>query len=402
MIKPKTPTDEAARQEAVESYHLLDTLAEKEYDDLTDLAAQITDSPVSLITFIDRGRNWFKSALGTNKKEDPRDRSFCGHAINSPKQPFIIENTLEDERFFDNPLVTGESKIRFYAGIPIVNFEGFALGTLCIMDQKAKKISISQIETLQKLANQAFYLMEHHRKEKQLNNLNLELLEVNKNLESFAQLAAHDLKSPVTSIQELIKLYQKKYGNDLNDKQVEIFKHIHNSSKKLKQLIEGTLNHSKSTEILANKKHDLQFYEVVEFARVLVDAKKKHKFIYEKDFQLIRSNEVALKRILINLFTNSIKYSDKEKAIITIEFNASDEWYIIKIADNGPGIPVEFQEAVFGIFERGATKNTSIEGVGIGLATVKKLVTGMHGSIHLENGEKEGLSFTIKLPKYKA
>lgn len=400
MLSAKIPSNEFDRQEAVNNYHLLDTLAEKEYDDLTELAAQITDSPVSLITLVDRGRNWFKSALGTKKKEDPRDRSFCGHAINSPKKPFIIENTLDDERFFDNPLVTGESKIRFYAGIPIVNFEGFALGTLCIMDQKTKKLSVSQIETLQKLANQAFYLMEHHRKAKQLNSLNNELIEANKNLESFAQLAANDLKSPVSSIQDLIKQYQKKYTNDLNDKQLEILKHIHASSTELKQLIDGTLNHSKSNEILANKKIEMQFYEVVEFARVLVDAKNKHKFIYEKDFQLIRSNEVALKRILINIFTNSIKHSNKEKAFITIDFNSTADWYTIKISDNGPGIPDKYQADVFKLFERGQSNSPKINGVGIGLATVKKLVTGMNGTIQLKNGETEGVCFIIKLPRY--
>ena len=122
---------------AVRSYHLLDTLPEKDFDNITALTANICDVPISLVTLLDADRNFLKSHYGIPFNESPRDISFCGHAILEESNIFIIEDARKDNRFKDNPLVTEMNAI-FYAGVRLVNSEGYPLGTLCVFDTKPK------------------------------------------------------------------------------------------------------------------------------------------------------------------------------------------------------------------------------------------------------------------------
>ncbi len=119
------PSNENDRIIALKSYQILDTLSEEEYDALTRLAAQICGTKIALISIIDENRQWFKSKVGIDVSETPRDLAFCAHAIISPNEPFIIEDARLDARFKDNPLVTGDPNVIFYAGIPLVNQDDF-------------------------------------------------------------------------------------------------------------------------------------------------------------------------------------------------------------------------------------------------------------------------------------
>ena len=110
---------EHARLDTLRALKILDTAAEESYDELVELAASIAGTQIALISLVDTDRQWFKARHGLDASETPRDISFCGHAILKPDQPLIVNDTLSDERFADNPLVTGDPKIRFYAGIPI-------------------------------------------------------------------------------------------------------------------------------------------------------------------------------------------------------------------------------------------------------------------------------------------
>ncbi|HEX5538162.1 MAG TPA: GAF domain-containing protein, partial [Methylophilaceae bacterium] len=148
---------ESERLRVVASYEALDTPPEDDFDHLTRLAADIFNVPIATITIVDKDRQWFKSSVGLQVTETERCISFCTHTIQHAT-PFIINNALEDSRFQDNPLVLGPPNIRFYAGIPLINPEGIALGSFCLIDSKPRTLTAEQINLLQSLADHVMSL----------------------------------------------------------------------------------------------------------------------------------------------------------------------------------------------------------------------------------------------------
>lgn len=168
MIAADIPKNEDSRLNELESYHILDTPNEPEFDFITKLASQICGTSIALISFVDKDRQWFKSKIGLELEETERYVSFCAHAILNPNEVMKVEDTASDERFSSNPLVVGEPNIKFYLGVPLVSANGFALGTLCTIDSKPRKIFDNQIESLKLLANQVVALLELKKAKKNL------------------------------------------------------------------------------------------------------------------------------------------------------------------------------------------------------------------------------------------
>jgi GAF domain-containing protein len=150
MAAPK-PKNERTRLKVLWQYEVLDTVPEEMFDDLTELAASICGAPMAMVSLVDEDRQWFKSALGMNQRQTPRDISFCAHAICQPDL-FVVSDTLRDRRFRENPMVVGAPHIRFYAGSPLITADGYALGTLCVMDIEPRKLTPFQRRALQLLA----------------------------------------------------------------------------------------------------------------------------------------------------------------------------------------------------------------------------------------------------------
>jgi len=153
MISGAIPKNEAKRLAKLQSLDILDTIEEQAYDDLTFLAAEICETPMSLVSLVDQSRQWFKSHHGLDARETPREYAFCGHAINQDEL-LIVEDATLDERFKDNPLVTGEPKVRFYAGAPLTLENNIRVGTLCVIDQKPKVLTEKQKSFLKALSRQ--------------------------------------------------------------------------------------------------------------------------------------------------------------------------------------------------------------------------------------------------------
>lgn len=156
-------TDAINRINALETYQILDTLPESEFDNITRLAAYLCDASISLITLLDDKRQFFKSHYGLDVQETPIDQSFCAHALNAGRDLFIISDARKDKRFAKNPLVTGKPHIVFYAGAPLVTPEGVGIGTLCVIDSETKTINEGQQEALKSLAGQVMQLLELRR-----------------------------------------------------------------------------------------------------------------------------------------------------------------------------------------------------------------------------------------------
>ena len=168
---PATPLNEQARLQALYSYNILDTLEEMEYDNITLLASEICDTSISLVSIVDDKRQWFKSTVGLDAKETPREYAFCAHAILKPDEILEVEDATNDIRFATNPLVTSDPNIRFYAGAPLLDSNNNALGTLCVIDSQPKKLDDNQRKALNILAKQVVALIELKRTKQRYQNI---------------------------------------------------------------------------------------------------------------------------------------------------------------------------------------------------------------------------------------
>ena len=399
MIAATAPQNETGRLKALAEYNILDTLPEAEFDDITLIASEICGVPISLITLVDEKRQWFKSHHGLDVLETPRDQSFCAHAINTPGEIFMVPDAKNDERFSDNPLVTGDPYIVFYAGVPLVNPEGLPLGTLCVIDRHLKKLNKGQLQALQSLGRQVVSLLELKRNVLQLNQKQKELEDAYEDLEKFSYIASHDLKSPLNNIISLATLLTDLYEDKLDEEGNEYLGYITDSANQLTQLVDGILEYSKSSKILVSNKETIIVSDLIKEILALINVPKSFKVSYKKDKTAAVVSVIALRQILMNIITNAIKYHTGPKGKIDIEFQETRNDYIFEISDDGPGIDPEDQEKIFDLFER--LKNTirKKEGTGIGLSTVKRIVERLGGTIKLESALGRGAKFIITLPK---
>ena len=152
-------SNEHARQRALDAYRAVDSLPEVAYDDIVRLASMLCDVPIALVSLIDRDRQWFKASCGLEMRETSRDIAFCDHAIRQPGQLMEVPDARNDQRFADNPLVTGSTAFQFYAGMPLVTPSGAAIGTVCVLDQKPRALNESQRQALASLARLTMNLL---------------------------------------------------------------------------------------------------------------------------------------------------------------------------------------------------------------------------------------------------
>lgn len=401
MQIPKTPENEFIRLKALKEYSILDTLPEEEYDDITKLASRICETSISTISLIDEKRQWFKSKIGLSATETNRNDSFCAHAIIEPDKIFTVKDSRLDSRFSDNPLVVGEPHVIFYTGVPLVSPEGLSLGTLCVIDDKPKELNEEQLIALKALSNQVVSLFELRKSKMLLEKFSKDLETRNIELEKFAYVAAHDIKSPLNNISSLTEILISQYSENLNDEARMLMLMLDASSLALRNLVDGILEHSKSDSILIEARSVFDVKKLVEETVRLLDNKNEYKFSFAFENQTIFTNRIALQQILINLIANGIKYNDKEEVVIEIGFIDLENFYEFYVKDNGLGIKEENQQKIFGIFEVLANEDRfGNKGNGIGLSTVKKLVEGLGGEINVDSEIGKGTSFDFTISKF--
>lgn len=395
MIDPKIPLNEARRLRILEEYQILDTEQEDEYDDITKLASEICESPMSTISLIDANRQWFKSAHGISDKETSRALSFCAHAINDEGM-FVVEDARKDIRFHDSPMVTGDPNIVFYAGVPLIDKHGYALGTLCVIDNKTKKLNPFQEKALQTLSHQVLKLIELRKANFKLKAKNNLLKDSYNELEQFAQAVSLDVKSPLNNILGLTDMLKEDHCQVKNPEANLYIDLIKESSEKLKDYIDATLRAYKNETLVSDEKEFFYLNTVLKECIKTLNPQNEYEINLPENIEIFNFKAI-FEQIFLNLISNSIKYNDKPKVVIDISILTDNGFYTVIVKDNGIGIEEDQLENIFGMFViLDKVDRFNNKGTGIGLSTVKSLVERADGEISVKSTVGQGTKVILK------
>ncbi len=393
------PKNELKRLSSLKSYEILDTLREKEYDDIVKLASFISGAPISVISLVDQDRQWFKSKTGLDVDETPRELAFCAHAILKPEEPLIVPDATKDERFSDNALVTGQPDIRFYTGCPLNTSDGYSLGTLCVIDTAPKELTSDQIEALQVLSRSVVSLLELRKANSERQELIEKLKGSNEELECFAFAASHDLNQPLRSMRNYASFLEQDYSASFDDEGRKYLRYISSAAERGFTLVEDLLEFSRvgseSTEEVfdANQVMDtvlLNIQEMVSLSQARVTNDELPK---------ITGSPIRFLRLLQNLITNSIKYQKKgDIPIVHVGVEEHSSEYLFSVKDNGIGIDSEYIESIFEPFKRLHTQK-KYSGTGLGLSICRKIAQSMNGRLWVDSEPGVGSVFYFSVPK---
>lgn len=403
MISPGVPVNEVERMNSLRELDIFDTLPEEAYDSITKLASYICKTPIAAINLIGSEQSWFKSKFGTELSGSSREISFCGHTILEPNTLLEVSDTTKDERFKNNPIVTGDISIRYYAGVSLLDNKGLAMGTLCVYDSKKHFLDEDQKDALKALGKQVELLFESRRKNKILEDLKLEVDQNNKILTEFASTVSHDLKMPLANIILTADMLKAKYSEQLDTQALEYIDYLKHSGLTLSDYISGLLEHYSSSTTNSIIKEEFFLNDLLEDIIDLLQIAENCEINLPDNNLKLYGNSAALGQIFMNLISNSLKYNNQERIIIEIDCTENREYFNFSISDNGIGIPLHEQTKIFDLFATAADADRrGRKGHGIGLSTVKKLIESMGGSINLTSEKDKGALFEFSIKRHDA
>ncbi|KJD36227.1 hypothetical protein PW52_06415 [Tamlana sedimentorum] len=397
----KLPLNEPQRLLAVKSYHLPKNQNDVDFNNITELACSITNLPNALISIVDEKEVWFKSAKGMDICSTDRSLSFCSYAVASENDVYIIENTKKDSNFKNHPFVKNNEPIIFYAGVCLKDNNNHKLGTLCVIDHKENKLNNEQIESLKILAKQVVKLIELNKSNTKLKQTKRKLIKKNKMLKGFASQVAHDMKMPLANMILTTDILKSKYKTNIDEKGTGYLNNIKNASLSLSSYINNLLNYYENSSVDKKNVSCFSFNQLLEEVIDILNIKVNCTMnLPDKDFDIV-TNRAALELILLNLITNSLKYNNKAETIIDVTLNTeNDDFNLVTVKDNGIGIPKEKQKKIFKLFSIAEeTDRFGQRGHGIGLSTVKKLVTKLGGTISVKSTVGAGSAFSFSIKK---
>lgn len=391
--------EEQLRMKVLENYKILDTLPEQMYDDIIQIASFICDMPIVLLSLVDDKRQFFKSKIGININETPIEQSVCYHAILSKDEIFQVPDLRADSRFKDNPLVNSDPNIVSYYGVPLQSKEGIYFGSLCVVSQhEPKSISEEQMSILKKLAKQVIYLLELRKANHDLFVCQEKTKSYLTQMEEFAHTAAHDLRAPLRAVNSFLQLIASKNEAEYDEKDQKYFKFVFDNVKIMDELIVDLLEFAKSDEKI-DEKETLDLNTFITNIYHHVNANNENSQLIIDQMPTVRVSKLAFGIIFNNLIENALKYK-KLNQVSRLEVRYKDDgfFYVFEVTDNGIGISSEYFDLIFKPFKRLHTKS-EFSGSGLGLATVKKIVEKIGGSISVRSVLNEGSTFTVSIPK---
>ncbi|EAS19537.1 GAF domain-containing sensor histidine kinase [Nonlabens mediterrranea] len=373
---------------------------EKVFDELTELVCRLTSIPRSLISIVDKDEVWFKSQRGLELNSSTRELSFCSHAINSEEDIYLIEDARKIDEFKDHPYVNAADPLIFYAGVKLESEQGMPLGTLCVLDNKPHKLTDEERASLLMVADLAKRQLELHKKNTDLLKQTAILEENNEMLKSFAHTVSHDMKMPLANMVLTTDIVAKKYGDNIDEAGQNYLNYIKDAAFGLSDYVTQILAHYESESFLVEEKETFDAYTLLEHIQEILAIPDDIDYILPEDNIELKINKSALEQILINLIGNALKYNDKKTIEVKTDIIDKEEYYIIKVADNGIGIAEDKKEDIFKMFQTlNQPDRNGKRGNGIGLSTVQKLVNKLNGMITVNSELGLGTEFIITLSK---
>ncbi|MDB5971979.1 MAG: putative two component system sensor protein [Hydrocarboniphaga sp.] len=380
------PANESQRLDALHSYAILDTAAEATFDDIVKIAAQICGTSMALVSLVDTERQWFKARVGIGARETPVEQAICAHAILQP-DVFVVVDTHLDSRFAANPMVTGEPKLRFYAGAPLRTSDGYPLGTVCVLDREPRQLNASQLEALQVLARQTMALLELRR--------SLSTAEaMQKHLRSLMAIAGHDLRQLLQSITMSLEIARLKSGDPLVVRQATAG--IAAVLKLGQDLDDLAMASSAVATVVAPKRTEVpvaELFAALEQSWRPQADRKGLRLRFAASRGRIVSNPRLLKSILGNLVGNAIKYTSSGGVLVGCRHLKND--LRITVVDTGMGIAPERQIEMFDAFHKA---DLNSDGLGLGLAIVRSAVDLLGHDLQLRSIPGKGTIVSVTVP----
>lgn len=398
------PDNEQERLNALEQYNILDTLPEEAYDSITKLASYICQVPIAFISLIDANRQWFKSKVGFDVPQMHRSNSFCQYAIMG-EDILEISDLKQDKRFATSPLVSGEAGIRFYVAAPLITPDGFALGTLCMLDTKPKKLSKDQMEAIHTLATSVVTQLVLRDQKKKLEEEKDKALQSARVKEQFLANMSHEIRTPLNGIMGLTNLL---LASHLTDEQHTYLKYIKNAADNLLGIVNDILDYSKiesgSLTLQSVPFSISQLFEsMIQFFTDKAEQKglEMEASLSQDIPDMLTGDPGRLKQVLSNILDNAIKFTESGKVVFHIHKEWQDSQKItllFKVTDTGIGIPEEKLSVIFESFTQVNNENSrKYGGTGLGLAIAKRLVDAQAGKLWISSKENEGSTCQVLL-----
>lgn len=409
MIVAPKPDDEEQRLQALRDYDVLDTGAEASFNDVVHMVSAICEVPIALVSLVDAERQWFKAKVGLDAQETSRDLAFCAHAI-LHRQPMVIENALEDERFCDNPLVTGEPGIRFYAGVPLVTPDGHGVGTLCAIDTQSRTLSDWQLQLLQTLASHVVHLLELRiryrdsvRLANELSESKQQVLKMAQHNRRFLANLNHELRTPLNAIVGFSgRLVRRLEREQVPDYVTEGINAIQKASGHLSHLIDDVLDLSKlDAGKMRRMEAPFALYDLLNDV-ILLNQERANKHTISLALNLQTSlpdtaygDARKIGQVLMNVVSNAVKYTPAGKTI-AINVAYSEPELKVEVQDEGVGISSENLNRIFSEFEQIDNPLSGRDGgTGLGLTIVSRIMELLDGKIEVQSTLGEGSCFTL-------
>ena len=395
------PHNEADRLARIDELNILDTLPEREYEDLVALAAEICQTPVAQISLVAGDRQWYKAEYGLKVPggETSREDAFCAHTIMDPDRPLVVPDLRRDPRFSNNRFVAGEPNVVFYAGFPLRSVEGYALGTLCVLDQRPRQLSAEQQRTLARLSRQVVKLFELRHALRQSKLRLREREHAYRLLSDFSHIIAHDLKAPVRNIRQAADILREELGTEMAPTNAELLEMITTRAADASSMIDGVLRYSKAARTSRTLRESVDLRELIRRLERKFDREGTSVVEFVGSVETLYSSPVALNHIFQNLIGNAVKFNDKVRCEVWVGAEyVPGRGHVLTVRDNGPGIPPHQTEAVFNLFHSAVDDDR--RGHGVGLSIVRRLVEDLNGTVSLTSALGRGTTFTIFLPEH--